>query len=95
MFVLRNALIHTENGPLTHHSLLIEQGRIEALLPDAELPVGLPSQDLRGQHLSAGFIDLQINGCGGVMFNAAPAPKPSPSCTRAISDPAPPVFCPP
>ena len=78
MFVLRNALIHTENGPLTHHSLLIEQGRIEALLPDAELPVGLPSQDLRGQHLSAGFIDLQINGCGGVMFNAAP-------CTETLA----------
>lgn len=71
MFVLRNALIHTENGPLTHHSLLIEQGH-RGSAAGRRAACWAPSQDLRGQHLSAGFIDLQINGCGGVMFNAAP-----------------------
>ena len=72
MFVLRNGLIHTEVGLLQQHALLIDQGRIVAIRPQSAFSADLPSYDLHGQHLSAGFIDLQLNGCGGVMFNDAP-----------------------
>lgn len=71
MFVLRNGLIHTENGLLHEYGVLVQQGRIVAISPIAAFNPELPSYDLQGQHLSAGFIDLQLNGCGGVMFNAA------------------------
>ncbi len=72
MFVLRNGLIHTEAGLLQQHGLLIDKGRIVAIRPLSEFSPELPTYDLQGQHLSAGFIDLQLNGCGGVMFNDAP-----------------------
>ncbi len=72
MFVLRNGLIHTEEGLLQQHAVLIDAGRIVAIRPQSAFSPDIPSLDLHGQHLSAGFIDLQLNGCGGVMFNDAP-----------------------
>jgi N-acetylglucosamine-6-phosphate deacetylase len=71
MLVLRNGLIHTEDGLLENHALLIENGRITAICPQDDIRGDLHGYDLQGQHLSAGFIDLQLNGCGGVMFNDA------------------------
>jgi N-acetylglucosamine-6-phosphate deacetylase len=71
MFVLRNGLVHSETGLLHEHGVLIDQGRITAIRPLSAFSPDLPAYDLQGQHLSAGFIDLQLNGCGGVMFNAA------------------------
>lgn len=71
MFVLRNGLVHSETGLLQEHGVLIDQGRIAAIRPLSAFSPDLPAYDLQGQHLSAGFIDLQLNGCGGVMFNAA------------------------
>jgi N-acetylglucosamine-6-phosphate deacetylase len=38
----------------------------------ADIPSGIPRHDLEGGHLAPGFIDVQVNGGGGVMFNAAP-----------------------
>lgn len=72
MYALCNALIHCGQVTLREHAVLIEQDRIAAVLPEQELPADLPRQDLAGQHLAPGFIDLQLNGCGGVMFNDAP-----------------------
>ncbi|NHI01557.1 N-acetylglucosamine-6-phosphate deacetylase [Oceanimonas sp. MB9] len=52
-------------------ALVIDGDRIAALVPEHDLDAGLPRTDLQGAVLSAGFIDLQLNGCGGVMFNDA------------------------
>lgn len=43
-------------------------GRIEALVSEADLG-DLPCLDLGGAVIAPGFVDLQLNGCGGVMFN--------------------------
>ncbi len=72
LFALVNGIIHSERGVLHDHALLIQGPRIVALQPKHTLPPQCPSYDLAGAHLSAGFIDLQLNGCGGVMFNQAP-----------------------
>jgi len=51
-------------------ALLLEGDRILALAPRGELPIDLPTRDLGPDSLIApGFIDTQVNGGGGVLFN--------------------------
>lgn len=53
-------------------SLLVEDGRIvEILPPDAKADCA-ETVKLDGGVLAPGFVDLQLNGGGGVMFNDAP-----------------------
>lgn len=53
-------------------SLLVEAGRVAAFLaPDASAD-GADVVELGGGTLAPGFVDLQLNGGGGVMFNDAP-----------------------
>lgn len=59
---------------LQQHALVIDQAHIQAVLPTADLPSDIPVQELDGR-LAPGFIDLQVNGGGGVMFNRAPNPE--------------------
>jgi N-acetylglucosamine-6-phosphate deacetylase len=75
MYALINATIHTGLNCLIHHAVLIDGARILDVVPLAQLSSECRQIDLSGQHLSPGFIDLQINGCGGVMFNDAIAPS--------------------
>ncbi len=52
-------------------ALLVEDGRISALLGPGDRP-DAPTTDLGGGLLSPGFVDLQVNGGGGVMLGDAP-----------------------
>lgn len=70
-YALTNAIVHTASESLSNTAVLVSNGRIEALLPCASLPPAVDRVDLGGQHLCPGFIDLQLNGCGGVNFNDA------------------------
>lgn len=59
-------------GPGTLH---IADGRIAAILrPNQALPEGAKRVRLTGGILAPGFVDLQVNGGGGVMLNQAPTP---------------------
>ncbi|KFA99092.1 N-acetylglucosamine-6-phosphate deacetylase [Vibrio sp. ER1A] len=69
MYALTNCKIFTGSDVLTNHAVLINGDQIESVLPSAELPSDIKCLDLNGANLSPGFIDLQLNGCGGVMFN--------------------------
>lgn len=69
MYALTNGKIYTGNEILTDHAVVIKGDRIEAVCPLSELDSQIPTFDLQGANLCPGFIDLQLNGCGGVMFN--------------------------
>ena len=53
-------------------ALVLEGGSIHALTRFEDRPRGGEQVDLGGGVLSPGFIDWQINGGGGVLFNAEP-----------------------
>lgn len=71
MYALTNGTLYTGTDVLPQHALLIEGDRIHDLVPAATLPTDCPRIDLQGFSVCPGFIDLQLNGCGGVMFNDA------------------------
>jgi N-acetylglucosamine-6-phosphate deacetylase len=62
MILLTNAHVHTGETIKQNHHILIKNGTIQAVLP--QKPEGFEGEieDLEGQHISAGFIDLHING---------------------------------
>jgi N-acetylglucosamine-6-phosphate deacetylase len=52
------------------HAVIIEGSRISALGPTRDLPDGLPIRRLPdGTWLAPGFVDVQVNGGGDVLFN--------------------------
>lgn len=57
---------------LDDSTVLIEGDRILAVEPTASLPADVPRERLAGGLLAPGFIDAQVNGGGGVLFNEAP-----------------------
>ncbi|MFA0016125.1 N-acetylglucosamine-6-phosphate deacetylase [Vibrio lentus] len=69
MYALSNCKIYTGSDVLTDHAVVIENELIKKVCPISELPEGIEIRDLNGANLSPGFIDLQLNGCGGVMLN--------------------------
>lgn len=53
-------------------ALLLSGGRVEAIVPEAAIPAGTDVISAGGGLLVPGFIDLQVNGGGGVMLNDEP-----------------------
>ena len=69
MYALKNGRIYTGHDVLDNHAVVIADGKIERVCLAAELPANMETRDLDGASLAPGFIDLQLNGCGGVQFN--------------------------
>jgi N-acetylglucosamine-6-phosphate deacetylase len=57
---------------LDDHALVAKGGRIEAIVPSSAIPADADVAWLGGGMLVAGFIDTQVNGGGGVLFNDEP-----------------------
>jgi N-acetylglucosamine-6-phosphate deacetylase len=55
-----NGIIHTGDEILNNSIVIIEKGKIISV--QNEIPKDIEIIDLKGSHLSAGFIDIQING---------------------------------
>ncbi len=63
-------------GIVSGRTLLLSGARIEALVdPGDPRCAGAASVDLEGGLLLPGFIDVQVNGGGGVLFNDDPTPE--------------------
>jgi N-acetylglucosamine-6-phosphate deacetylase len=63
------------DGGFTHRdaAVIIVGDRIERIVRRTELPASLPVYELpKGSWLVPGFIDIQVNGGGDVLFNDAP-----------------------
>lgn len=69
MYAITGGHLYTGAQELTDHAVIVEGGAIAAILPEAQLDPALPRLDAQGWAVAPGFIDLQLNGCGGVMFN--------------------------
>ena len=68
-----NGRILTGERFLTGHAVLVDSGRIGAVVETTDPRVrAAEAQDLNGASLVPGFIDCQVNGGGGVLFNDAP-----------------------
>ncbi|MDE2138695.1 MAG: N-acetylglucosamine-6-phosphate deacetylase [Gammaproteobacteria bacterium] len=65
---------HTGAGLSVGQAVIIRDGRIAEIADAAPARLaGLRRHDLRGALLLPGFIDSQVNGGGGVLFNDAPS----------------------
>jgi len=55
------------------HALVIEDDTITAIIPEEKLDLAIKAKYLSGGMIVPGFVDLQVNGGGGVMFNDCPS----------------------
>ena len=69
---------HVFDGWTRHKdaAVVVEGSLIVGVVPQSELPVGLEVRKLPSEvWLAPGFIDLQVNGGGDVLFNNSPTPE--------------------
>lgn len=73
---MRTALVNgrllTQAGSIDGQAVVIEGGLIVSVEPREAIDRELPTHDLRGAMLAPGFIDSQVNGGGGLLFNDSP-----------------------
>lgn len=69
MFALTHGRIFTGYEVLDNHAVVIADGLIDRVCRLEELPADILRRDVNGALIAPGFIDLQLNGCGGVQFN--------------------------
>ena len=55
------------------HALVVEARQIAGIVPEARLDPALPVTRFDGGVICPGFVDLQVNGGGGVMLNDDPS----------------------
>ena len=74
MEALANACVLTDLGFRERQTVVISDGLIHAVMDDSDFDgQGVDVRDVKGQQLLPGFIDVQVNGGGGVLFNDAPS----------------------
>lgn len=69
---LVNGRILTDQGTRNQRAVLVENGRIRDVVPESDLPREAERFDLEGHLLLPGFVDVQTNGGGGVLFGDTP-----------------------
>jgi N-acetylglucosamine-6-phosphate deacetylase len=72
MLALTNARVLLDEGFADDRAVLVEAGRIVDVVPRSQVS-GAKREDLAGAYLLPGFIDCQVNGGGGALFNDDPS----------------------
>lgn len=73
MEALVNGRVLTDAGLVDGQAVLVEEGRIADVVSIDDRRVGSARRrDLAGALLLPGFVDVQVNGGGGVLFNDSP-----------------------
>ncbi|MDC0612575.1 N-acetylglucosamine-6-phosphate deacetylase [Vibrio sp.] len=72
MLALTNGIVFTGFDTLHNKAVLVENDTIVDIIDETGIPGSAEIFDTHGQWICAGFIDLQLNGCGGIMFNDKP-----------------------
>jgi len=83
LLAFRNGRILTEKGIESERTLLVRNDRIEALVGAREIAGADQVIDLHGALLAPGFIDCQVNGGGGELFNDDPSVQTVATIARA------------
>src|SRR4249920_293597 len=73
LLAFRNGRMLTDAGIESGKTLLVRNGRIEAIVGASAVIGPDRTFDLDGGLLIPGFIDTQVNGGGGVLFNDDPS----------------------
>lgn len=71
-FAITAATVFDGERLLQNHCVIVRDDTITQLLPIADWPADLDRVALTAGTLAPGFIDLQVNGGGGLMFNNQP-----------------------
>jgi len=69
-----NGRIFTGDAIVRDVAVEVKDGLVTALVPGYGIPETAEPVDLEGGLLAPGFIDVQVNGGGGVLFNDSPTP---------------------
>lgn len=72
MLAITNCDIYTGAGVEHNKAILVDGDRIQNVLPASEIPIDVEQMDLKGRNIAPGFIDVQVNGGGGILFNDMP-----------------------
>jgi N-acetylglucosamine-6-phosphate deacetylase len=74
-FALTGSRVFDGDTIRTGVAVLVEDTRIAAIVEESQLDGDVPRRRLDGGLLAPGFIDVQVNGGGGTLFNADPSPQ--------------------
>jgi N-acetylglucosamine-6-phosphate deacetylase len=68
---------HVFDGAVVHRNaaVMIDGAQVAGIMPRDEVPSGVAVRALDGAWLAPGFIDIQVNGGGDVLFNDHPTPE--------------------
>lgn len=70
MKAITNGIIYTGDAVLQNHHILVDSNKIVSIVQ--ELPADIETVDLEGKNISAGFIDIQLNGGFDRYFSQQP-----------------------
>ncbi len=74
--VFHNGDVFTGDKLLNEHAVIVENGQVTAIVPVNKIPENIELRHNLNRHtLVPGFIDLQVNGGGGIMFNSETSVK--------------------
>ncbi len=71
-YAIVNCDLYSGERVLYDKAIVVNEDKIEAIIDIDKIPKSLEILDLEGLNIAPGFIDLQVNGGGGCLFNDNP-----------------------